>query len=93
MHVERFAQNGNRLEGVVVTRSPATRIARWTAELDARGQLAKYEVLTSAGDGSALPGLAERVTYTWSGDSLIRDMVVQGQVSQQRFAVPSGTVP
>jgi hypothetical protein len=93
MHVERFAQNGNRLEGVVVTRSPATRIARWTAELDARGQLVKYEVHTTAGDGSAVAGVTERMGMTWNDDSLIRDMVVQGQTSQQRFAVPPGTVP
>ena len=93
MHVERFTQVGPRLEGVVVTRSPATRIARWTATLDAGGRLARYEVQTTAGDGSAVAGMAERMVFTWSGDTLIRDMVVQGQASQQRFAAPPGTVP
>ena len=93
MHVERFAQQGNRLDGVVVTRSPSTRIARWTAQLDAQGQLTKYDIQTTAGDGSAVAGVAERMTFTWTGDSLVRDMVVQGQASQQRFATPPGTVP
>lgn len=93
MQVERYTQRGNRLEGVLVTRSPATRIARWSAELDARGQLARYEVQTTAGDGTPAAGVAERVSFTWTGDSLVRDVVAQGQATQQRFAVAPGTVP
>ena len=93
MQVERFAQNGNRLEGIVVTRSPVTRIARWSADRDARGHLARFEVQTTAGDGTAAAGVAERVAFTWIGDSLVRDVVAQGQASQQRFAAPVGTVP
>lgn len=93
MQVERFSQNGSRLEGVLVTRSPVTRIARWTADLDGRGALSRYEVQTTAGDGSPATGVAERVTFTWIGDSLVRDVLAQGQATQQRFVAPPGTVP
>jgi hypothetical protein len=93
MQVERFTRNGAHLEGIVVTRSPATRIARWQADLAPDGNFRRYEVETTNGDGTPLARGVSRATYTWTGDSLIRDLVIDGQASQQRLGASTAAVP
>jgi hypothetical protein len=93
MQVEQFTRTGHRLEGTVVTRSPVTRISRWQAELGPDGTFSRFTVATTNGDGSPPRGGVARATYTWANDSLIRELVIDGQASEQRLAAPRGVVP
>ena len=93
MQVERFSVRGTHLEGTVVTAVPSTRIIRWQADLDARGGFARYEASTTGADGLPIADVPAQVVMTWLGDSLIRELVTKGERSEQRLAVPSGTVP
>jgi len=93
MQVERFVARAADLEGVVVTRVPTTRVTRWTARLDLKGRMARFESTTTTPEGHAVAGTAERVVMVWQGDSLVREVTIQGQRSEQRLRVAPGTVP
>lgn len=92
MQVEHFTRSGNRLQGTIVTRSPVTRITRWSAVLTAGGTLASYRVATANADGSPLAGGVDSAAFAWHGDSAVRTVTAGGVASQQRMALPAGTV-
>ncbi|MDX2261056.1 MAG: DUF2911 domain-containing protein [Gemmatimonadales bacterium] len=93
LQVERFVARAADLEGIVVTRVPTTRVTRWTAKLDRAGRIVRFESTTRTPEGRPVPGAVEHLVMVWQGDSLVREVTIQGERSEQRLRVPPGTVP
>lgn len=93
VQVETFRRRGNRLEGTVVTRSPTTRIVKYTMIFDAGDRPVRYEVDTRAPDGTPFrnPGMSGSLTL--SPDSIVRETLQDGQPVAQRMAAPRGGYP
>ena len=90
MQVERFARTAGRLEGVVVTRAPQTRVMRWSLAFGADGRPARYDMAMSLPDGSPLRGNAQAGSIAFAADSATRETLRDGQVVTQRIASPPG---
>lgn len=93
VQVERFTRGAARLEGTVVTRSPVARVMRYAMTLDARGWPARYEMATYSADGAALRGTAQAGSITYAGDSVVREVLLDGQTVTHRIAAPLGALP
>ena len=93
LHVERFMRFADRIEGTIVTRSPVTRIARYTLSLDRDRRPVRYEVRTSRGDGTpeTAPGLNGWLTL--SGDTLLRETPGATKPDTQRIPVKQRVTP
>lgn len=90
--VERFERFTNRVDGQIVRRSPVTSVLRYSLTLNADGNVATYEQSVLRPDGSAAPNAAsQRMTFT--GDSVLRQVVQNGQTVTLRAAAPAGTLP
>jgi Protein of unknown function (DUF2911) len=90
VHLERFSRQGNILDGVIVTRIPETRIARYQMTYDASGVVTRYEFKTTDANGTPLRhnGAAGSLVYT--RDSIIRRTIDKGEETEQRIAAPNG---
>jgi len=93
LHVEQFTRFADRIEGTIVTRSPVTRVARYTLWLDRDRIPVRYEVRTSRGDGTpeAAPGLHGWLTL--SGDTLLRETPGATKPDTQRIPVKQRVTP
>lgn len=74
LSAESFRRSGNRIEGVVVRRSPRTTVMRYTMLLGPDGQPTRLEYNTRLPDGSMLPNGARTVVVTYRSDSVITEV-------------------
>jgi hypothetical protein len=97
--VERVVRTANRVEGVIVRHIPATSMLKYAIELGRDGRVASYEQGTYRADGTPAPANAQTgaaavgLKMTFAGDSVIREVPVNGQPVVRRTAVPKGTLP
>ena len=93
VQVEQFRRSGTTITGVVATRTPTSRLLRYTITLDASGRFAKYEQTQHAGDGSPLANDPGKGTLTYVGDTVVRDVMQKSEPVTQRIAAPAGAFP
>lgn len=93
VQIEHFTRTADRLEGMVATRVPTTRLARWDAELTAQGTLRRYRIEFSEGDGRPVASGVHRAEYAWEGDSVTRRLTIGDSTVVHRIAAPPGAVP
>jgi hypothetical protein len=86
LHVERFARTANRIDGVIVTRSPATRVARYSLSLAPDGTPLRYEIETRQPDGSPIVATGMRGSITYLRDSVVRETLRQAESVTHRIA-------
>ena len=85
LSAESFTRTGDRIDGVVVRRSPRTTVMRYTMQLGPTGMPARLEYNTRLPDGSMLLNGARTIVVTYRGDSAIteihRDSVMTRRVA------------
>lgn len=91
--VERYERSGNTITGSLLRRSPQPFIVRYTIELNPDGTVAAYEQSTLRPDGSPAPNAPVPLKMRFTGDSVIREIVQNGQPATLRSAAPRGTLP
>ncbi len=91
--IERYERTGDVINGSILRRSPQAVIVRYTIRLNADGTPASYEQSTTRADGTALPNAPAALKMTFTGDSVIREVVQNGQPVTLRAAAPRGTLP
>jgi hypothetical protein len=91
--IERFARSGNRIDGAIVRRTPQTSIVKYTISLNADGTVAAFEQSTLRPDGTPIPNAPSGLRMTFTGDSVVREGVVNGQPTVRRSAAPKATLP
>src|SRR4026208_1590249 len=91
--VERFQRIGDRIEGTVVRHTPLTNVVRYTITLNADGSVGSYEQRITRADGAPVPTAPAPLTMRFTADSVIRDIIQNGQPVTLRHAAPAGTLP
>ena len=85
LSAESFTRTGDRIDGVVVRRSPRTTVLRYTMQLGPTGMPTRLEYNTRLPDGSMLPNGARTIVVTYTADSAVtvihRDSVVTRYVA------------
>jgi hypothetical protein len=78
--VEQYTRTGNRIEGTLVQRSPRAMVTRYVVMLNANGTPASLEQSTRLPDGSLPVNAPQKLTATFTSDSVVsqihRDSVV-----------------
>ena len=69
--VDQFSRTGNRVEGVLLQRSPRVLVTRYVATLDDRGLPQQFEQSARLADGSIPPNAARSATVTFTADSAV----------------------
>ncbi len=91
---ERVERNGNHIEGTILRHIPQTTLLKYTVRMNADGSVAWYEQRVTRADGSPMPNApATPLKITFTGDSVIRDVVQSGQPATLRAAAPKVTLP
>lgn len=93
LHVESFMREKDRLTGTIVTRSPVTRIARYTMLFSPNGNPRRYEFETQQADGTPVRTNGSAGSFSYAADSLVRESLQQGALTTQRMAAPSPIYP
>lgn len=93
LSAERWTRAGNKLDGTVVAHSPFTRVITWSMTLNGDGSPATFEQNIARADGQAIPNNPTVMKMTFLGDTVVRDVTVNGQATSRRNIVPRGTVP
>ena len=91
--VERFQRSGSRIEGSVVRHTPSTNVVRYTITLNADGTVSSYQLAIVRADGTPMPNAPAPLAMRFTGDSVLRDIVQNGQPVTLRHAAPRGTLP
>lgn len=91
--VERFQRTGNRIEGTVVRHTPLTNVVHFTITLNADGSVGSYQQRITRADGAPVSTAPTPLTMRFTGDSVIREIVQNGQPVTLRHAAPAGTLP
>lgn len=91
--IERYERSANSISGSLLRRTPQTVIVRYTIGLNPDGSPASYEQSTVRADGSPMPNALAPLRMTFTGDSVIRQLVQNGQAVTLRSAAPRGTLP
>jgi hypothetical protein len=93
LHAERFTRTASAIEGMIVTRSPVTAIARYRLDLDANGRPTRYEVRTNRADGTPVRTPGANAWMTLAGDTLLRETMGAEKPDTQRIPAPSLVLP
>jgi hypothetical protein len=93
LHAERFTRTASAIEGMIVTRSPVTAIARYRLDLDANGRPTRYEVRTNRADGTPVRTPGANAWMTLAGDTLLRETMGAEKPDTQRIPAPSLVMP
>ncbi len=93
LHAESFRQSSRLLEGVIVTRVPATRIARYRMTYGTDGRPIKYELTTTDALGTPLTYAGASGSLTFTGDSVVRETLEKGVSASQTLYAPHGAFP
>ena len=91
--VEKWSRSANKVEGTTVTHLPFGRVTTWTLTLNGDGTVASYDQSLARADGAPMPNTPTVAKMTFTGDSVIRDVTLNGNATSRRNAVPKGTVP
>jgi hypothetical protein len=97
--VERIEKAGNRISGVLVRHLPATSMLKYSLTLAKDGRVESYEQSSFRGDGTPVPPNAQTgaaavgLKMTFVGDSVIREVPVNGTPVIRRTVVPKWTLP
>jgi hypothetical protein len=97
--LERVVKTGNRIEGVVVRHIPSPSMLKYSLVLAKDGHVESYEQGSYRADGTPAPANARTgaaavgLKMTFTGDSVVREIPVNGQPEIRRSAVPKGTLP
>lgn len=92
--VERFERSAGKIEGSIVRHFPQTNILKYSIALNTDGTVASYEQVVTRADGSPPPNAPSsppRMTFT--ADSVVRNIIQNGQPAVLRHAAPKGTLP
>ena len=85
LSAESYTRTGDRIEGVVMRRSPRTVLVRYAMQLGPTGMPTRLEYTTRLPDGSMVPNGARSVAVTFRADSAItevqRDTMVMRRVA------------
>jgi hypothetical protein len=90
VHVERFTRVGNRIEGTIITRTPAFRSATWSLSLSTDGAPARYDVETRDASGAVV---APTGAMVYASDTIVREALRNGQRETQRVPIRSAAFP
>ena len=93
LSVERFTRSADKVEGTIVTKSPATRVVKYTLMLAKDGSVTGLEQAILKADGTPFPGQPTGIKLTIVGDTIVREMTMNGAPSIRRTMVPKGTLP
>ena len=91
--IERYQRSATKIDGTILRRLPQTSMLKYTIGLTADGSPISYEQVTLRADGSPLPTAPSPLRMTFTGDSVIRQLVQNGQPVMLRAAAPKGTLP
>jgi hypothetical protein len=92
--VETFARTDTAVSGIMAFRLSGTKMLHWSALLDRRGQLRRYEQRFTDGEGRPLVPDPGPATMTWTGDTVVREARQRdGTIGIQRVATPNGAWP
>jgi hypothetical protein len=97
--LERVVRAGNKVDGVVVRHVPANSMLKYSIVLGKDGRVQSYEQGSYRADGTPAAANAQTgaaavgLKMTFAGDSVIREVPVNGQPVVRRTAVPKGTLP
>jgi hypothetical protein len=69
--VERYLRTPTHMEGVLVTRVPVTRVARYSVELAANAAPTRADFSLRDGDGAPLPGGLQSLSVRFGRDSVV----------------------
>jgi hypothetical protein len=91
---ERIERRGNHVEGTIVRRLPQTSLLRYTVHLNDDGTVAWYEQRALRADGTPQPNThSAPLKITFTGDSIVRDVVRGTEPVSLRSAAPRVTFP
>jgi hypothetical protein len=96
MQVESFTRSARRIEGIVVTRSPVTRIMRYEMTFADDGAPLRMDMRTTDGAGKPLTINGSQARFEYSTDSVIRLSLRNGvmdTVRMQGKPIPSPSLP
>ena len=94
VQIERVSRAGNRLEGVIVLRSPTTVLVNYSATLTPDGRIATFEQWILNGDGTPLNPDNGKSIMTVVGDSIQRESgPADKRVTVRAAAPPGGAFP
>ncbi|MFI5233224.1 MAG: DUF2911 domain-containing protein [Gemmatimonadales bacterium] len=96
---ERVVRTGNKIEGTIVRHIPAPSMVKYSLVLAKDGHVESFEQGNYRADGTPTPpnpqtGAASvGLKMTFAGDTMIREVPVNGQPVIRRTVVPKGTLP
>lgn len=93
LSVERYTRSADKIDGTIVSKSPSTRVVKYTLTLAKDGSVTGMEQSVLKADGTPFAGQPTGVKMTFVGDTVVREMTVNGTPSVRRTAVPKGTLP
>ncbi|HEY2849909.1 MAG TPA: DUF2911 domain-containing protein [Gemmatimonadaceae bacterium] len=97
--LERVIRAGNKVDGIVVRHIPVNSMLKYSLVLGKDGRVESYEQGSYRADGTPMPPNAQTgaaavgLKMTFTPDSVIRDVPVNGQSVVRRNAAPKGTLP
>ncbi|MGH7530729.1 MAG: DUF2911 domain-containing protein [Gemmatimonadales bacterium] len=86
--IERVRSDGPRMQGVHLTRVPATTVREWSAELGPDGSVRHFEQIVRRGRS-----IVSRRRMAFTGDSVTQTLVRGDSTSDTTVAAPAGTLP
>jgi len=69
--IERYTRTARKMEGLIVTRLPVTRIGRYSVDLDPAEAPTRADYSVRDGDGAALPGGMQSLSARFLRDSVV----------------------
>jgi hypothetical protein len=93
LSVERYTRSADKIEGTILTKSPTTRMVKYTLALAKDGSVTGMEQSILKGDGTPFPGQPTGIKMTFVGDTVVREMTTNGALNVRRTVVPKGTLP
>ena len=91
--IEQFTRTAKHMDGTLVTRLPATRIARYSVELGSSGAPLRADVSVRDGLGAPLPGGLQSLSVRFAHDSAIFVGHRSASDTSQAFAVRGAVLP
>lgn len=91
--VESYATSGDQITGTLVRRTPITTVTKYTITLGAGRMVTGYEQQTFLPNGTPSPNAPAKLSMSFTGDSVVRHVMQNGQPVTLRAAAPKGTLP
>ena len=91
--LEQYTRVGNRIEGDLLTRLPATRLFHWVITVSRAGLPEKVDYFPRNPDGTVNPRGAQSITLTFAPDSITREIRWVDSAQVRRFANDGTVIP